>query len=165
MGRDGLNGKDRVIQASYMVSVAIALGMVLSVAVYVFVALLLVGKGQVFIVPEGGSLRLVLVAAAVLSAAGGVGIFRTQRSALTGATHSLSPEEALSRLLRARIVGLALAETAAIMGLVLTLTTAEMSWSYALSGLALGAMVLLWPKRRQLERAALPEEVRSIEPQ
>ncbi len=159
-----MNEGNQTLQGNLLISLLITTAFMASVLIYVFLAMFLVSRGQTFPEAGGRGLQAMLVTAAVFGAAGAVGTFRIQMTALASGTQSLPPEIALSRLLRARIIGLALAESAAIMGLVLTLISNDINWSLALSALALGVMAYLWPRRRQLERIVIPGEVRPIEP-
>jgi len=156
--------RDPALRNSLLTSVLITLAMMVSVVIYVPVAIFFVRSGQTFATAETPGLHGVLLGAAMLCAAGGLGFFRMQTKPLFEDSRATSPELVLTRLLRARIVGLALAETAAILGLVLTLTTGNIRWSVALSLISLATMAALWPRRRQLERLVLPGEVRAIEP-
>ncbi len=159
-----MDERHRALRNSLLISVLITLAMMGSIVIYVLFAALFLKAGQSFAVPGGAGLHTALAAAALLCAVGGPGYFRMQSRALGKGSRGSSAELALTRLLRARIIGLALAETAAILGLVQALTSGDIRWSVALSLVALAAMAVLWPRRRQLEAIALPGEVRAIEP-
>ncbi|NOZ93960.1 MAG: hypothetical protein GXP47_04340 [Acidobacteria bacterium] len=159
-----MDERHRTLRNSLLISVLVTLAMMGSVIIYMLVAAFFVGQGQTVAVPGGPGLHAALLAAALLCAVGGPAYFRMQRRGLTGDPRGTPAGLALVRLLRARIVGLALAETAAVLGLVQTLTTGDIRWSAALSLLALAAMAFLWPRRRQLERITFPDEVQAIEP-
>ncbi len=105
-----------------------------------------------------------LVATGVLSAVAGVLLFRRERGELAGHAGVEAPGVLQARLLRARILGLALVEVPAIFGLILTLFTGDPVWCLGLGGLALAVSFLLWPRRRELARLEKPEVPAPIEP-
>ncbi|MFP3939459.1 MAG: hypothetical protein ACLF0P_04055 [Thermoanaerobaculia bacterium] len=63
-------------------------------------------------------------------------------------------ERAVQGFRTATLVGFALRETAAVLGLVIAITTGRPLWCYLLSLAALVAMVSAWPSRSRLERHA-----------
>ncbi|HHQ49547.1 MAG TPA: hypothetical protein ENK19_11785 [Acidobacteria bacterium] len=159
-----MNEKHGMVDASLLMSSLITAAMLVSVLFYVLIAVLLLRRGQLFLVSGVSLLEPALAAAAVLGAVGGPWFFRMRVRGLEEASRSTAPELTLERLQRARIVGLALAETAAIFGLVLTLVTGRSVWCFGLAALSVAAMLTLWPRRGQLERVAFPGEARPIEP-
>jgi hypothetical protein len=64
------------------------------------------------------------------------------------------PERALSAFRLATVVGLAMREAAALLGLVIAVTTGRALWSFALCAAAAVAMAGAWPSRGRLERFA-----------
>lgn len=62
--------------------------------------------------------------------------------------------QALARYRRAKILGFAFREAAAVLGLIISLFTGEAAWCYALGAATLVAMAVAWPSREALERAA-----------
>jgi len=154
----------RMLRAALATSILITIAIMGSVVIYTLVAVLFVNQGQIFALPGGPGLRAGLLGAALLCAAGGPAFFRMQKATLKDSAGDMPPQVALARLLRARIIGLALAETAAILGLVLTLTTGDVRWSFILGLVSLASMAALWPRRRELEGLAFPGEAPAIEP-
>jgi hypothetical protein len=64
----------------------------------------------------------------------------------------------------AKVVGFALRETVAVVGLVLALVTGRVAWSGLLSLAALIAMALAWPQAADLADAPDADDPQSIEP-
>lgn len=94
---------------------------------------------------------LVAVAAGVLLAAPVVErrIFAPARSAAGEAEGAADPAE---RYRLAKLVGFALREAAAVIGLVVGLTTGEPRWTWAICAGTLLLMALAWPRAADLER-------------
>jgi hypothetical protein len=69
-----------------------------------------------------------------------------------GNAAGLSVEDAIGRYGKAKLVGFAFREAAAVLGLLLFLFTGRPAWAYALAAATLVAMALAWPSRRELER-------------
>lgn len=65
-----------------------------------------------------------------------------------------TPTGAVNAFRVSTIVGFALREAAAVLGLVIAVLTGQPLWCYGLSAAALGAMILGWPTRDALERFA-----------
>ncbi len=70
-------------------------------------------------------------------------------------------ETALATYRRAKVIGYAFREAAAVFGLLLALFTGNPVWCYALVALTLVAMALAWPSRNGLLRAT----GRSVQPE
>lgn len=64
------------------------------------------------------------------------------------------PDRAVQAFRTATLTGFAVRETAAVLGLVIAITTGRPLWCYLLSLVALVAMLSAWPSRRRLERHA-----------
>lgn len=62
--------------------------------------------------------------------------------------------ERLASFRVATIVGFALRESAAIMGLVITFLTGDVRWCLGLGALAMASMLFAWPKRSEAEALA-----------
>lgn len=95
---------------------------------------------------------LVAVAAGVLLVAPVVErrIFAPARPGVAEAEGAADPAE---RYRLAKLVGFALREAAAVIGLVVGLTTGEPRWTWAIAGGTLLLMALAWPRAADLERS------------
>lgn len=75
-------------------------------------------------------------------------------SRLRAGTAGEGGKRAVEAFRTATLVGFAVRETAAVLGLVIAITTGRPLWCYLLSLAALVAMVSAWPSRDRLERHA-----------
>jgi hypothetical protein len=67
------------------------------------------------------------------------------------AASTADPQAAFQVVMRATIVAFAMREAVGVLGFVLALVSGELIWCVALSGVALLAMLLGWPRRDQME--------------
>lgn len=77
-------------------------------------------------------------------------IFAPARPGVGAAARAADPAE---RYRLAKLVGFALREAAAVIGLVVGLTTGEPLWTWAIAGGTLLLMALAWPRVTDLERS------------
>lgn len=68
-----------------------------------------------------------------------------------GAEPGVDHDEAMHRYIKSLLVAAALRELASIVGLLLTLLTADMTWVLLLGGTALISMFVHWPRRAAIE--------------
>ena len=68
-----------------------------------------------------------------------------------GTGPEVGAEEAMQRYVKSVVVAAALRELASIVGLLLTLLTADMTWVLLLGGVALLSMLVHWPRRAAIE--------------
>jgi len=138
------------LDRDFVVSLAIAVAMSGVMVLYPTVAWLILESGSVPGMGAPAMLLPVLAAVGLLSVVAGLVLFRTERGRLREAAGRENPAVLRARLLKARIMAMVLVEVPAILGLVLTLLSEDLSWSLAAGGLALAASFLLWPSRKQL---------------
>jgi hypothetical protein len=135
----------------------ICFALLASVAIYVGIAFVLIQQGSI---PTTDSAELpeifpvVLCAIAVLTVMGAqvmaAALLKQNLARATGE----DPTPRLNAFQSAVIIGFAMREAAAVMGLVLTFLTGEILWVVGLSAVAAAAMLLAWPrKQRMLEIA------------
>lgn len=142
----------------------VCIAIFLSVPVYVVIAVLLTeGEAGTFpseALPAALVPVLIVVAALLLLAAPAIGnaIKRPERDMTGGAAGTAS--QRLERFRTGHIVAFALRETAAILGLVLTLVTSNLDWVLILGAATMVAMLLGWPRaaaaRRLVKSDAAP---------
>lgn len=125
-----------------------------SVTLYTLVAWFLVGRAGRPALGAG------LPAGADIVGAGVAGILillsTRVRVRLAAAPRGAGPQtqaERVARYQRAVIVGLAMREAVAIVGLVLALLTGRAAWAYGLGGIAFLAILAAWPRVSEVERA------------
>jgi len=142
----------------------VTIAMMASVGIYVALATFLVGSEDA---PErlAGTLPSLLpaalvVVAALLVAAAQV-LHRLQLGRLRAAADAVS---ALAEYRKVHLVSLALSESAAIFGLVLTLLYGDLRWCFGFAAVALASMAVLWPSRGRLAALLSPVERAPIEP-
>ena len=160
MGADMTGELDSCLRVATIVTVA----MMASVGVYVILAAVLVDRGEIPFQPAGmlpSLLPAALVAAAVLLVVAAQALYRMQLARLRGLAGAAG---ALAEYRRTHLIGLALSESAAIFGLVLTLLWGALLWCYALAALALVSMAALWPNRSRLQELLTPAGRAPIEP-
>jgi hypothetical protein len=97
-----------------------------------------------------GSVGLALAVAGVALLIVAPVVQRKVRESARGTT----PAGAVNAFRVSTVVGFALREAAAVLGLVLAILTGNPLWCYGLSAAALAAMMLGWPTRDKLERFA-----------
>lgn len=68
-----------------------------------------------------------------------------------GTGPEVDPDDAMQRYIKSVVVAAALRELASVVGLVLTLLTADMTWVLLLGGTALISMLVHWPRRAAIE--------------
>jgi len=119
-----------------------------SVAVYVLVARLVMGKAPA-LAPLPELLPWILAGVAVLAllSAQPLGALMARN-----AESQPTPEARQAGYRQAVVVAFAVRESAAIFGLVLTLLTGDLSWVLILAAAAVLAMVIGWPRRAQFDR-------------
>lgn len=134
----------------------ICAAILMSVPVYAIIAILLNGSGAGGFPPEAVPRPvvpvLVVAAALLLLSAPSIGraVRRPSRDMTGGATDS--PAHRLERFRTGHIMAFALRETAAILGLVVTLVTGNVNWVLGLGAAAMIAMLLGWPRRADARR-------------
>lgn len=134
------------------VTTVICAAILLAVPVYVAVAWIVVGQG---VGASGSALPPVLtwalaaVGAALLSVAQAVWAAMTR-----GAAARPTPAERLAAYRTAAIVSFAMRESAAIVGLAITLLTGDLRWCLGLGAAAVLAMLLGFPRRADMARLA-----------
>ena len=141
------------VDAAVRITTVICAAILMSIPVYVLVAWVIVGQGIPGAVgvglPQAAPWALGAVGVALLVAAQAVwGAMRR------GAAAKPTPEERLASYRTAAIVSFALRESAAIVGLVITLLTGNLRWCLVLSAAAVLAMLLGWPRRADMVRLA-----------
>ncbi len=152
------------LDRDFVVSLAIAMAMSMAIALYTAMAWLILTSGSAPGLEVPALLFPALTVAGVLAGTAGIVLFRAERRRLREAAGREEPAVLRARLLKARIVALALVEVPAIFGLVLTLLAQDLSWSLWFGGAALVVSFLLWPGRRQLEELSGPGAGAPIEP-
>jgi len=141
---------EAVVDQRLRVLNVICAALVFSVMVYVAIAWFLVQRGSVQPsegLPQVFPVILVLVALSVVMAAPVVSTMILKQGV------AAAGEDAGRRLnshQTSLIVGFALREVAAVMGLVLTLLSGRLIWVVALAAVAVAAMLLAWPKREKM---------------
>jgi hypothetical protein len=121
-----------------------------SVVVYAVLAWLVTGRGG------GEAIGLPGMAVAVLAALGAFDLLLApviERALLANAGGE-AMDRALAEYRKAKVVGFAFREAAAIFGLLIALFTGQPLWCYGLAAATLIAMALAWPSREELERVA-----------
>jgi hypothetical protein len=76
---------------------------------------------------------------------------RTLRNRASPAHQALTPQEALQAYSQATIVGFALREACGVIGLTLSILTADWLWAVLLSFVALVAMLAAWPRPHSVQ--------------
>ncbi len=165
---------DKAVEKHILTVRIIAIGFAASVLLYAAVAYLLIGvlgHQQVLEVPlyvaaAIARLQLLTLLAGWLISlsmrrphhAGHVTIPNGAEAALAAESadaKTIAPEvdadEAMQRYIKSVVVAAGLRELASIVGLVLTLLTANMTWVLLLGGAALISMLVHWPRRAAIE--------------
>jgi F0F1-type ATP synthase membrane subunit c/vacuolar-type H+-ATPase subunit K len=145
---------EAVIAASYRMTVIVCAALLVSLVIYVVLASFLVEQEGFAVTGEMPPILPPLLAAI------GVGMLVVAQivPALI-ARQARAAADIGERLRQAQttvIIGMALRESTAIFGLVITLLTGEILWVLALAGLSALAMVVNWPRRSHLETIIAP---------
>lgn len=141
-----------LVDASAQVTIVICIAILASIPCYVAVAWMVAGQRAD---ASGGGLPPILfwtlgaVGIALLAAAQAVWAAMKQ-----GAATRPTPVERLASYRTAAIVSFAMRESAAIVGLVISLLTGDLRWCLALSAAAVLAMLLGFPRRAEMVRLA-----------
>lgn len=141
-----------LVDASTQVTIVICFAILASIPFYVAVAWMVAGQRAD---ASGGGLPAVLVWAL---AAVGIALLAAAQAMWAamkrGAAARPTPAERLSSYRTAAIVSFAMRESAAIIGLVISLLTGDLRWCLALSAAAVLAMLLGFPRRADMVRLA-----------
>lgn len=142
-----------LVDATARVTAVICAAILMSIPIYVVMAWVIVGQGGA--APAGGGLPSVVTWAlaavgAALLAAGQALWAALRRSAASRPTL----EERLATYRTATVVSFAVRESAAIVGLAITLLTGDLRWCLVLGAAAVLAMLLGWPRRADIARLA-----------
>jgi len=141
-----------LVDASAQVTIVICFAILASIPFYVAVAWMVAGQ---YPGASGGGLPAVLfwvlaaVGIALLAAAQAVWAAMKR-----GAAARPTPAERLASYRTAAIVSFAMRESAAIIGLVISLLTGDLRWCLALSAAAVLAMLLGFPRSADMVRLA-----------
>jgi len=141
-----------LVDAMARVTTIICIAILASIPFYVAVAWIVVGQGAG---ASGGGLPSVVtwalgaVGIAVLASAQAVwGAMKRNAAAKP------TPAERVTSYRNAAIVSFALRESAAVIGLAITMLSGDLRWCLALSAAAVIAMLLGWPRRADIARLA-----------
>jgi hypothetical protein len=126
----------------------IAGALAVSVLVYALLAGLVTGRAG------GEPIGLPTMAVLVLAALGVLDLLLAPfiERALLANAGGQGADRALGEYRKAKLVGFAFREAAAIFGLLIALFTRQPAWCYALAAATLVAMALAWPSRGELEQ-------------
>jgi hypothetical protein len=142
------------ITRALSVAIVLATAMMTSVLIYLVIAAVLVSQGA-RAMPAGTAmpslLPPVLAVVAVMMLVAAEVLYRMQLGQLRARTAPADPDEILKGYRQTLLVSLALRESTAIFGLVLTLLSGSLWWCAAFAAASLVAMALIWPTRRLLE--------------
>lgn len=144
-------GTDRSVFTLQVISAALASTLVVYAGIaYVLVEISGIGPlaPRAFADPL---LLVVVVAAAVLLIPVGTLLGKAIRGRVERARGELSRTEMLQGYTQATVISFVLYESSAVLGLMLALLAGEWIWAVALSGTALVAMLVAWPRRTALE--------------
>lgn len=150
---DHMTATDRESTALFMrVTTLICFAILMAVPIYCVVAFLAVSQNPGgFVAGVGPSVAWILATIAVAQ----IPVAAAVSSALKRSAASKSTaDDRLASLRVATIVGFALREGTAIIGLVITLLTGDIRWCIGLGALALLSMLASWPKRAEAEAMA-----------
>lgn len=141
------------------ITTIIAFAVAAAVPLYVLVAWVVAPQDPAMAGDRGlvGTLAIALGVVAVGTLIAAQGLFRTRVAA---ARRQATPEQRLATYRVAVIIALALKESVAIYGLVLSLLDGDPLWAMGFGVVALAAMTLSWPRRTEME--ALAAEVPPI---
>jgi len=145
-------GDPRVESALTQIRV-IAGALAASVAVYGVIAWVVTG-GATESAGEAIGLALPIVAVLVGMAIMDLLVAPLIERWLVGGAVGQPLERVLAEYRKAKIIGFAFREAAAVLGLMVALFTGDPAWCYGLSAATLVAMALAWPSREGLERVA-----------
>ncbi len=146
--------EDAVVAATYRLVVIVCAALLVSLVIYVVLASFLVEQ-EGFVV--AGDLPPVLPPLLAAIGVAMLGIAQVIPSLIARQARATSDVgERLRTAQTATIIGMALRESTAIFGLVITLLTGEIVWVLALAGLSALAMVVNWPRRSQFQSATGP---------
>lgn len=147
--------EDAVVAATYRLVVIVCAALLVSLVIYVVLASFLVEQ-EGFVV--AGDLPPVLPPLLAVIGVAMLGVAQVIPSMITrqAGTASADLGERLRTAQTATIIGMALRESTAIFGLVITLLTGEILWVLALAALSALAMVVNWPRRSQFQSATGP---------
>jgi len=141
-----------LVDASARITIVLCLAILASIPFYVAVAWMVAGQRAN---ASGGGLSEVLVWAL---AAVGIALLAAAQAVWAtlkrGAAARPTPAERLASYRTATIVSFAMRESAAIIGLVISLLTGDLRWCLALSAAAVLAMLLGFPLRAHMVRLA-----------
>lgn len=142
------------------IAVILATAMAISVVIYLVIAVLLVSQ-------SGGSplghaampslLPPMLAAVAVMMLVAAEVLYRIQLRQLRERSTPADPTELLASYRQTLLVSLALRESTAVFGLVLTLLSGNLWWCATFAAASLAAMALIWPTRRLMEELVSPD--------
>jgi hypothetical protein len=141
-----------LVDATVRVTTVICIAILASIPLYVAIAWIVVGQGAGEL---GGGLPPVLIWA--LGAVGIVVLVVAQAmwAAMKGSAAARpTPAERVASYRTAAVVSFALRESAAIIGLVITMLTGDLRWCVGLAAAAVLAMLLGWPRRADMQRLA-----------
>lgn len=151
MPKDDLQGS---ISRALGVAVVLATAMASSVLIYLVIAAFLVSQG-------GGSplghdmmpslLTPVLAVVAVMMLVAAEVLYRIQLRQLRERPTPADPDQILTGYRQTLLVSLALRESTAVFGLVLTLLSGNLLWCAVFAAASLAAMAFIWPTRRLME--------------
>jgi len=139
----------RLVDAKMRLLTLLCAALALSLAVYVVVAVIVVGAAGGPVaegIPPSTAWILAAVALASLAAAETVSRAIRARAASSGSTAAAR----LEAYQQATIVGFAMRESAAVMGLVATFLTGQVGWCVVLAAASGLAMAVAWPRRDRI---------------
>ncbi|MCG6963466.1 MAG: hypothetical protein LJE95_09390 [Acidobacteria bacterium] len=142
------------ITRALSVAVVLATAMASSVIIYLVIAAFLVSQNRG--APLGHAtmpalLPPVLSVVAVMMLVAAEVLYRIQLRQLRERTEPADPDQVLTAYRQTLLVSLALRESTAVFGLVLTLLSGNLWWCAVFAAVSLAAMALIWPTRRLME--------------
>lgn len=139
--------KQKTLDAQYRQIAIVSFAMIVSVAMYMLVAWFLPLKAG-----DLGELGIPWIAMAAI----GLGLLAAApmipRMLMGKLPPTATVEERIVKFKAATMVGFALRESAAVIGLMITMLTGDFRWVAALGSLTILVMLFAFPKRSQLEK-------------
>ncbi len=130
----------------------ICFAILMAVPIYVVVAYLVVGQNAITAVPELAPVVVWVLAAIAVAQLLVASVVAGKLK--TAAASKPTAEERLASYRVSIIVGFALRESTAIIGLVITFLSGDLVWCVGLGALSIASMLLAWPKRSEAEALA-----------
>ena len=128
-----------------------------SLAVYVGIAWFLLRQGSIITAHTGdlpAVLPVALTAVAIMVLVTAEAVSRRILAQASQSAAAGDPEALLNAYQSSTIVGFAMRESAAVIGLALTLLTAAIFWVVALSAASAAAMLIAWPRKEKVRQLA-----------